>query len=434
MLFPHSSAALTPPMGWNSYDYYDTTVTEADVRANAEVLARELKPYGWEYVVVDIQWYAKDAGARRAEFQYIPFGDHAMDEYGRFQPDPARFPSAAGGRGFGPLADYVHSLGLKFGIHIMRGIPRAAAHRRLPVHGTPYTAADLADPSSICRWNPDMYGVRAGHPGAQAYYDDLIAMYAAWGVDFIKCDDIANTNMYPHAPYSGRAEIEYLHNAILHSGRDIVLSLSPGPALIEQAWHYAQNANMWRITDDLWINGRMCARCSTAASSGRTMSRPGLSRLRHAAAGAHRPRFRRRARHRPDPRRTAHAGELVVPVRLAAHAGGRADPAGRIYQKPADQPRGAAAAAAVLPRAAARQRRERARCGPAPARPGRTASRSGIWPCSTSARSRARWPPTPPPCPPGRAPPPPPQPASCGPARPCPCPAPACLPPSRRTG
>ena len=129
MLFPHSSAALTPPMGWNSYDYYDTTVTEADVRANAEVLARELKPYGWEYVVVDIQWYAKDAGARRAEFQYIPFGDHAMDEYGRFQPDPARFPSAAGGRGFGPLADYVHSLGLKFGIHIMRGIPRAAAHR-----------------------------------------------------------------------------------------------------------------------------------------------------------------------------------------------------------------------------------------------------------------------------------------------------------------
>ena len=176
MLFPHSSAALTPPMGWNSYDYYDTTVTEADVRANAEVLARELKPYGWEYVVVDIQWYAKDAGARRAEFQYIPFGDHAMDEFGRLQPDPARFPSSAGGRGFGPLADYVHSLGLKFGIHIMRGIPRAAAHRHLPIHGAAgVTAADLADPGSICRWNPDMYGVRADHPAAQHYYDDLIA-------------------------------------------------------------------------------------------------------------------------------------------------------------------------------------------------------------------------------------------------------------------
>ena len=113
MLFPHSSAALTPPMGWNSYDYYDTTVTEADVRANAEVLARELKPYGWEYVVVDIQWYAKDAGARRAEFQYIPFGDHAMDEYGRFQPDPALIRSEADTSDLQPLADLVYRLGLE---------------------------------------------------------------------------------------------------------------------------------------------------------------------------------------------------------------------------------------------------------------------------------------------------------------------------------
>lgn len=251
MLFQNCTPA-TPPRGWNSYDYYDTTVTEAEVRANAEALARELKPFGWEYVVVDIQWYARDAGTRRGEFQYIPFGDQEMDEFGRLQPDPVRFPSSAGGKGFGPLAGYVHSLGLKFGIHIMRGIPRAAAHRHLPVHGTPYTAADIADPASICKWNPDMYGVRQGHPGAQAYYDDLIAMYADWGVDFIKCDDIANTNAYPHAPYHAAHEVEYLHRAILNSGRDIVLSLSPGPALIEKAWHYAQNANMWRITDDLW--------------------------------------------------------------------------------------------------------------------------------------------------------------------------------------
>ena len=186
MLFPDGFPAA-PPMGWNSYDFYDTTVTEEAVRANAEVLARELKPYGWTYVVVDIQWYARDAGARRQEYQYIPFGDHAMDEFGRLQPDPARFPSSAGGRGFGPLADYVHSLGLKFGIHIMRGIPRAAAHRHLPIHGAAgVTAADLADPGSICRWNPDMYGVRADHPAAQHYYDDLIAQYAGWGVDFIK--------------------------------------------------------------------------------------------------------------------------------------------------------------------------------------------------------------------------------------------------------
>ena len=135
----------------------------------------------------------------------------------------------------------------------MRGIPRAAAHRHLPIHGAAgVTAADLADPGSICRWNPDMYGVRADHPAAQHYYDDLIAQYAGWGVDFIKCDDIANTNAYPQDPYSAAHEVEMLHNAILRSGRPIVLSLSPGPALVEKSWHYARNANMWRITDDLW--------------------------------------------------------------------------------------------------------------------------------------------------------------------------------------
>ncbi|MDE7262683.1 MAG: alpha-galactosidase, partial [Oscillospiraceae bacterium] len=124
------------PMGWNSYDYYDTTVNEAQVRANAEYMAAHLKDFGWEYIVVDIQWYARHAGSMREKYQYIPFGGVAMDGYGRLLPDPERFPSSAEGRGFGPLADYIHGLGLKFGIHIMRGIPRAAAHERLPVLGS----------------------------------------------------------------------------------------------------------------------------------------------------------------------------------------------------------------------------------------------------------------------------------------------------------
>ena len=46
---------LNPPMGWNSYDYYDTTVTEADIKANADYMAKYLKPFGWEYIVVDIE-------------------------------------------------------------------------------------------------------------------------------------------------------------------------------------------------------------------------------------------------------------------------------------------------------------------------------------------------------------------------------------------
>ncbi len=249
--------APTPPMGWNSYDYYDTTVNEAQVRANAAVLAEKLKAYGWEYVVVDIEWYAHKAGSMRDKFQYIPFGSLEMDAYSRLLPDPERFPSSAGGKGFGPLAEYVHSLGLKFGIHIMRGIPRAAAHSHMKIKGSALTADMVADPSSVCRWNPDMYGVRDCAEG-QAYYDSIMELYASWGVDFIKCDDICNTNnLSPGGGYDGRHEIEMLANAIAKQGRPIVLSLSPGPALMEQAWHYKTYANMWRITDDFWDDWKL---------------------------------------------------------------------------------------------------------------------------------------------------------------------------------
>ncbi|MDE7218797.1 MAG: glycoside hydrolase family 27 protein [Oscillospiraceae bacterium] len=259
--------ARTPPMGWNSYDYYSTTVTEEQVKANAAVLAEKLKPFGWEYVVIDIQWYAHKAGSMRDTFQYIPFGGVEMDVFSRLLPDPERFPSSAGGKGFRPLADYIHGLGLKFGIHIMRGIPRAAAHRHGAILGTGVTADLAADPSSICRWNPDMYGLRDCQAG-QAYYDSIIELYASWGVDFIKCDDICNTNNWNETgagAYAGRHEIEMLARAIERQGRPIVLSLSPGPALIEQAWHYQTHANMWRITDDFWDEWRhleaMFARC-----------------------------------------------------------------------------------------------------------------------------------------------------------------------------
>ena len=242
--------AVTPPMGWNSYDYYNTAVTEDEVRANAQFMAEHLKKYGWEYIVVDIEWYSNDAGTK-PQFQYIPFGDDEMDAYGRLIPSPNRFPSAKDGKGFKPLADYVHSLGLKFGIHIMRGIPRAAAHRHCPVLGSDVTADMVTDPSSICGWNPDMYGVRATEAG-QAYYDSIISMYADWGVDFIKCDDICDSWMYREIPFSGWEETRMIHRAIEKTGRPIVLSLSPGPAHVDRAWEYSKYANMWRITDDFW--------------------------------------------------------------------------------------------------------------------------------------------------------------------------------------
>ncbi len=243
--------ASVPPMGWNSYDYYDTTVNEEQVKANADFMSAHLKEYGWEYVVVDIQWYANKPDAMRDKFQYIPFGKLEIDQYGRLQPDKERFPSSSEGLGFKPLADYIHSLGLKFGIHIMRGIPREAAHNHCSVLGTDVTADMIADPFSICGWNPDMYGVRNTEAG-QAYYNSLLQLYADWGVDFIKVDDICNTNMYVNNQYSASHEIEMIYNAIQNCKREIVLSLSPGPALIEKAWHLEKYANMWRITDDFW--------------------------------------------------------------------------------------------------------------------------------------------------------------------------------------
>ncbi len=245
--------ALRPPMGWNSYDYYDTNVTEADVLANAEFMARHLKPFGWEYVVVDIQWYAHNTASMRDKFQYIPFGRNEMDAYGRLLPCPEKFPSSANGKGFQPLADKIHDLGLKFGIHIMRGIPRAAAENHLPILGSDVTADMAANPSSICAWNPDMYGLR-DCDAAQKYYDSILRLYASWGVDFIKCDDICSTGFEVPRQYGERHEVEMLHKAIAHCGREIVLSLSPGPARIEESWHYAKYANMWRITDDFWDN------------------------------------------------------------------------------------------------------------------------------------------------------------------------------------
>jgi len=239
--------AVTPPMGWNSYDYYDTTVNEEQVKTNALYMAKHLKEFGWEYIVIDIEWYGYDTGSRRDRHQYIPFWKVEMDEYSRLLPCVQKFPSAKNGKGFGPLAEFIHKLGLKFGIHIMRGIPRNAAHAHTKILGTDRTANEIADPSNICSWNPDMYGVYPEAEGAQEYYDSLFELYAQWGVDFVKCDDICRMDMP-----SAKKEIEMLYQAIQKCGRAIVLSLSPGPAKIEEAWHYETYANMWRITDDFW--------------------------------------------------------------------------------------------------------------------------------------------------------------------------------------
>ncbi|ULO10526.1 glycoside hydrolase family 27 protein [Paenibacillus sp. 19GGS1-52] len=231
-------------MGWNSWDCYGASVNEEEVRGNAEYMACYLKDFGWEYVIVDIQWYEPGANSS----QYRNFVPLVMDEYSRLQPAENRFPSSIGGKGFAPLAEYVHGLGLKFGIHIMRGIPRQAVHSASRILGSERTARDIAHPNSICPWNTDMYGVDAAQSGSQAYYDSLFELYASWGVDYIKVDDIAASRLYGYH----KNEIELIRKAIDRCGREIVLSLSPGPAPLEEAEHLAGHANLWRMTDDYW--------------------------------------------------------------------------------------------------------------------------------------------------------------------------------------
>lgn len=237
-----------PPMGWNSWDCYGAGVTEDELLGNAEFMRDRLKQYGYQYVVCDIQWYEPAAKGN----VYNNFADLCMDEYSRLIPAVNRFPSSANGAGFKPIADKIHSMGLKFGIHIMRGIPRQAVHRNTRIYGTTARARDIASQFSLCPWNTDMYGVDTEKRGAEEYYDSLFKLYASWGVDFVKVDDIANTEFSSQNPYSAEKEIEMIRAAIDRSGRDMVLSLSPGPAPLNKAEHLSKNANMWRISGDFW--------------------------------------------------------------------------------------------------------------------------------------------------------------------------------------
>jgi hypothetical protein len=239
--------APTPPMGWNSWDSFATTLTEDQAIDNAKVMAKVLLPHGYDVFTVDIQWYEPGATG----FDYRKDAHLELDPWGRLLPAVNRFPSSAaltstGVAGFKPLGDRLHALGLKFGIHLMRGAPRQAADRNLPVLGTDVRIGGIVDRASLCPWNPDMYGVDMTKPGAQAYYDSVFKLLAAWGVDYVKVDDMSRP-YHDHAP-----EIEAVRKAIDASGRPMVLSLSPGETPLDAAAHVQRNANLWRISDDFW--------------------------------------------------------------------------------------------------------------------------------------------------------------------------------------
>lgn len=227
----------TPPMGWNSWDSWGLTINEQQFRDSVTWFHNNLQRFSWQYVVIDEGWFA--------QHPELPTGhqDYTMSDDGRYMPALDRFPSAAGGKGFRPLADWVHSLGLKFGIHIIRGIPREAVTRNLRIAGSHFTAAEAADTSDTCEWNSDNYGLK-NNKAAQAYYDSLADLYAKWGVDFLKVDCISR-------PWKAD-EIHRMGDALHHSGRPIVLSLSPGPTPLEAANDAVRSAQLWRISDDMW--------------------------------------------------------------------------------------------------------------------------------------------------------------------------------------
>ena len=259
---PQASVAPTPPMGWNSWDAYGLTITEPQFRANVDVLRDKLLPFGWNFAVIDEGWYFENPGDRPTPDKLR----YAIDPYGRYVPVPARFPSAAVAGSPAPLGSpadaplklpatiestsftalgaWVHAQGLKFGIHIIRGIPRAAVERNLPIEGSKFHAEQAADTTDACPWDPTSWGVRDNAAG-QAWYDSLLRQYAAWGVDLIKVDCIADH------PFK-LDEIEMIHRAIAKTGRPIVLSLSPGPTALAHAAEVARLSNMWRIADDEW--------------------------------------------------------------------------------------------------------------------------------------------------------------------------------------
>jgi alpha-galactosidase len=230
--------APAPPMGWNSWDAYGLTIDEADFKANVAVLAG-IKQYGWQYAVIDEGWYLENpSGTDTASQKFV------YDANGRLIPALSRFPDAVNGAGLKPLADWVHAQGLKFGIHLIRGIPRQSVADNKPIANSSFHARDAADTTDVCPWNKDNYGIR-DNPAGQAWYDSIITLYAGWGVDFFKVDCISDR------PYKA-SEIRQVAAAIKKTGRPIVLSLSPGPTALDHAAEVAQYSQMWRISDDHW--------------------------------------------------------------------------------------------------------------------------------------------------------------------------------------
>ena len=256
--------AQTPPMGWNSFDSYGVYLHEQAALANLEAMAEKLLPYGYEYFVIDNGWFGEYT---LQEGSIFPAEKHAhdirIDEYGYFLPSEVYFPN-----GLKPIVERCHDLGLKFGVHLMRGIPRKAYEMNLPIKGTRYTARDIADtnPDENCKWCHYCYAVDMSKPGAQEWYDGLIEHVASIGVDMIKYDDIV---AHPD-------EVEAVAKAIDKTDRPILLSLSPGNTVDPDAIDFFRMSNMVRVTPDVWDEQKYIDLCFEAWRKWQGKEQPGF--------------------------------------------------------------------------------------------------------------------------------------------------------------
>ena len=264
--------ALTPPMGWNSWDCYYSSVTEKEVMQNAHYLVdNDLVKYGWEYVVVDIRWYCNHPSLGGGNYNQRGTQDYVLDEYGRYLPSPTRFPSCmvdGVNQGFKAMADSLHRMGLKFGIHLMRGVPKSVVGSSYKLKGseaTPWSRV-YNGTTSPCTWLKDNLLVQNNEYG-QLYYNSIMDLYASWGVDFLKIDDLSR-------PFY-TDELQMIRRAIDQTGRPMVLSISPGKTQYTYAQQCLDNANMWRMMDDLWDNWSSVDAVFNEANVWSQYSRPG---------------------------------------------------------------------------------------------------------------------------------------------------------------
>ena len=257
------SLAAKPPMGWNSYDCLGLAANESEVRAAGEYMAKYLKRLGYEYIVIDMGWYGDSAATDYNAFvdETIPVKpNYTVDKYGRLWPDTIKYPSSVNGRGFKPLADYIHSLGLKLGVHLLRGIPWQAAERKLTIMGTDINATSIAQPDSGCEWYDGFYGVDMTKPGAQEYYNSVFNLFAEWGLDFVKADDMNDP------------DIIGMSRAMRQCGRPMVFSVVPNKQnqeLLRENTHMARTgADFWDVWQMLKVGFPVAARAVQHAAPG----------------------------------------------------------------------------------------------------------------------------------------------------------------------